>query len=386
MASDRIHILFIIDYFHRTGGTERHLAHLIAGLPPEQFRCAVVTFDLGENPLLDDLRAHGVPIINLPVGAEYTPHAVRQAWRLRSLIRSGRYDIVQTFHRKADTYGAVVARLAGVKRLVSSKRDTGEARKPRQVFFNRCLKSLFDAFIAVAEGVRVALVAREHLPIARVKTIYNGVDTTTFFVPSAQQRSEARARFGFIATDFVVGMVAGFRPEKNHDVFFDALLQALPQIPSLKVMLLGIGPLLEQSRERIARTSLAAHVQFAGNVTDVQPYLRAMDVGCLAPGSNEGFSNAVLEQMAVGLPMVVTDVGGNAEAVLHGVNGLVVPPLDARALADALVKLHADRERAAAMGRASRARVEECFSLERMCSEHAKLYLTLCAPPKAATA
>jgi glycosyltransferase involved in cell wall biosynthesis len=386
MASDRIEILFIIDYFHRTGGTERHLAHLIAGLQPEQFRCAVVTFDLGENPLLDGLRARGVPIINLPVGAEYTPNAFRQALRLRSLIRSGRYDIVQTFHRKADTYGALIARLAGAKRLVSSKRDTGEARKPRQVFFNRCLKSLFDAFIAVAEGVRVALVAREHLPLARVKTIYNGVDASAFSVPSGEQKREARARFGFAATDFVVGMVAGFRPEKNHDVFFDALLQALPRIPSLKVLLLGIGPLIEQSRQRIARTNLAAHVQFAGDVGEVQPYLWAMDVGCLAPGSNEGFSNAVLEQMAVGLPMIVTAVGGNAEAVLEGVNGLVVPPLDAQALADALVKVHADPARAAAMGRASRARVEECFSLERMCAEHAKLYLALCGRPGSAAA
>ncbi len=117
MASERIKILYIIDYFHRTGGTERHLAHLIAGLPAEQFRCSVVTFDLGENPLLDGLRARGVPIINLPVGAEYTPNAVLQALRLRRLIRNGRYDIVQTFHRKADTYGALIARFAGAKYL-----------------------------------------------------------------------------------------------------------------------------------------------------------------------------------------------------------------------------------------------------------------------------
>jgi L-malate glycosyltransferase len=381
MSSDRIEILFIIDYFHRTGGTERHLAHLIAGLSSEQFRCSVVTFDLGENPLLDELRARGVPIVNLPVGAEYAPNALRQALRLRSLIRRNGYDIVQTFHRKADTYGALVARFAGAKRLVSSKRDTGEARKPRQVFFNRCLKSLFDAFIAVADGVREALVAREHLPSSRVTTIYNGVDTAKFNVPSAVQRAQARARFSFNTTDFVVGMVAGFRPEKNHDVFFDALLQALPQIPSLRIMLLGIGPLLEQSRARIAQTQLATRIQFAGDVVDVLPYLWAMDVGCLTPGSNEGFSNAVLEQMAVGLPMIVSNVGGNAEAVIDGHNGLVVAPLDAAALGKALVSVHADRTRAAAMGRASRSRVEEHFSLKRMCAEHTKLYLSLCGRP-----
>src|ERR1700682_5018217 len=100
MPSGRIEILFLIDYFHRTGGTENHLAQLIAGLPAELFRCAVVTFDLGENPLLDGLRARGVPIISLPVGREYVPNAAVQAWRLWTLIRRNRYDIVQTFHQK----------------------------------------------------------------------------------------------------------------------------------------------------------------------------------------------------------------------------------------------------------------------------------------------
>jgi len=381
MGSDRIEILFIIDYFHRTGGTENHLAQLIAGLPSELFHCSVVTFDLGVNPLLDGLRARGVPIINLPVGSEYVPNAAVQALRLRALIRRNRYDIVQTFHQKADTYGALIAHLSGFKRLVSSKRDTGELRKPRHVFVNRCLKSLFDAFIVVAHGVRVAVVASDRLPPSRVTTIYNGVDTTRFAVPSAAQQADARTRLGFAADDFVVGMVAGFRPEKNHDVFFAGLLQALPSIPSLKVLALGTGPLIAQFRERITRTELGSRTLLTGDVVDVLPCLWAMDVGCLTPGSNEGFSNAVIEQMAVGLPMIVTNVGGNAEAVIDGANGLVIPPLDAAALCRALITLHGDRARAASMGRASRARAEDRFSLQRMCAEHAKLYLALCQRP-----
>jgi glycosyltransferase involved in cell wall biosynthesis len=377
MPPDRIEILFIIDYFHRTGGTENHLAQLVAGLPSELFHCSVLTFDLGENPLLDGLRARGVPIINLPVGCEYAPNAAVQAVRLWSLIRRNRYDIVQTFHQKADTYGALIARVSGVRYLISSKRDTGQLRKLRQVFFNRCLKSLFDAFIAVADGVCVAVVASNHLPAARVKIIYNGVDTARFVVPSVAQRAEARSRRGFAPDDFVVGMVAGFRPEKNHDVFFDGLLQALPSIPSLRVLAVGTGPLFLQFRERIARTELGPRIQFTGDVVDVLPYLWTMDVGCLTPGSNEGFSNAVIEQMAVGLPLIVTNVGGNAEAVVDGTNGWVIAPGNAVALCEALVTLFRDRARAAAMGCASRTRAEDRFSLQRMCAEHAKLYLSL---------
>jgi L-malate glycosyltransferase len=380
MASDGIKILFIIDYFHRTGGTEKHLAQLIAGLPADAFRCSLVAFDLGANPLLDGLRTRGVPVISLPVGREYVPNAVVQAWRLSRLIRKNKYDIVQTFHQKADTYGPVIARLSGVKHLISSKRDTGQLRKPWHFFLNRRLKSLFEAFIVVSEAVRVAVMANDHLPASRITTIYNGVDIARFIVPSAQQRKDARTRLGFTGDDFVVGMVAGFRPEKNHDVLFAGLLQAAPSIPSLKVLAVGDGPLLAEFRRRIAQTELGARTVFAGDVSDVLPCLWAMDVGCLTPGSNEGFSNAVVEQMAVGLPMIVTDVGGNAEAVIDGENGRVIPPLDAAALSWALIDLHGNTARAAAMGRASRTRVEERFSVERMCTEHVRLYRSLYDP------
>src|SRR4029077_19085378 len=115
----------------------------------------------------------------------------------------------------------------------------------------------------------------------------------------------------------------------------------------------------------------------------VLPYLWAMDVGCLTPGSNEGFSNAVIEQMATGLPMIVSNVGGNAEAVHDGVNGLVIPPHDAAAVARAVLSLYEDPARRAEMGRAARARVESEFSLEGMAAAHAELYRALCRPAAA---
>jgi glycosyltransferase involved in cell wall biosynthesis len=376
MAKD-INILFLIDWFHRTGGTEKHLVQLIAGLPVDRFRCTVVAFDMGVNPLLDELRARDVPVIHLPVGREYVPNAAVQAWRLSRLVRRNRYDIVQTFHQKADTFGALIAWLSGARRLVSSKRDTGDLRKPLHVFLNRRLRSLFQEFIVVAEAVRVAVVARDRLPEARVTTIYNGVDLRKFSPASAQQRFEARTRFGFDSGDFVVGMVAGFRPEKSHDVFFAGLAQALSWIPTLKVLAVGGGELLSQFQKQISHSKLAQRVVFTGELPDVLPCLWSMDVACLTPGSNEGFSNALIEQMAVGLPLIVTDVGGNAEAVIDGVNGYVVPVGDAAALSTALIRMYQNRETQRAMGRASRQRAEARFSLDRMCAEHARLYQAL---------
>lgn len=378
-ARERIKILFIIDYFHRTGGTEKHLAQLVTGLPGNEFSCSIVVFDLGTNSLLDDLRRRGVPIISLPVKREYVPNAALQGWRLARLVRRNRYDIVQTMHQKADTYGALIAWLSGCRRLVSSKRDTGELRRPWHSFLNRRLRPLFRAYIMVADAVGAAVIARDRLPRARVLTIYNGVNTERFRSPSVRERAEARARLGVAAEDFLVGMVAGFRPEKNHEVFFDGLRPVLSRVPSLKVLAVGGGPELARFQREIAATELGARTTFTGPVDDVLPYLWAMDVGCLTPGSNEGFSNAVLEQMAVGLPMVVTDVGGNCEAVVDGESGRLVKASDSAALARALIDLHLNPATREAMGHAARRRTEEKFSLQQMCAEHASLYRQLSA-------
>jgi glycosyltransferase involved in cell wall biosynthesis len=375
-------ILFIIDWFHRTGGTEKHLAQLVAGLRAWAFEPTVVVFDRGENPMLERIVAGGVPVIHLPVGREYVPNALLQAWRLLRLIRLQRYAIVQTYHQKSDTYGALIARVAGVKHLVSSKRDTGQLRKPLHTFLNRRLSGLFEAIIMAAEGVRTAVSARDRLDAhRRIVTIYNGVDTHEFRPPQSEERAAARARLGFGATDFVVGMIAGLRPEKNHDVLLAALRLLAPEISDLRVLLVGGGPLLERYREQVRAGPLAAVSVFTGDVPAVREYAWAMDVGCLTPGSNEGFSNAVIEQMATGLPMIVTDVGGNSEAVVEGESGYVIPPGASLALAQALRRLHGDLDLRRAMGRAARARVEQLFSLEQMCARHAQLYCSLLDGP-----
>ena len=374
----RIKILFIIDYFHRTGGTEKHLVQLIDCLPQNEFQCSVVVFDLGANRLLDGLRVQGVEIVSLPVKREYVPNALVQGWRLSRLIRIHKYDVIQTIHQKSDSYGALIAWLSGCRHLISSKRDTGALRRPWHLMINRLLKPLFQMHIAVADAVRAAVIANDRLPPERVVTIYNGVDAERFRPPSPDQRAEARARLGLVARDFVVGMVAGFRPEKNHEMFFAALQEVLPQMPSLKVLAVGAGPHLARFQNEIGISALGARTLFAGGVPDVLPYLWAMDVACLTPGSNEGFSNAVLEQMAVGLPVVVTAVGGNAEAVVDGECGRVIRPFDTGALARALTELHGDTGRRVALGAAARRRVEARFSLTRMCSEHARLYRSLC--------
>jgi glycosyltransferase involved in cell wall biosynthesis len=376
-VSRPINILYLIDQFHATGGTERHLAHLVRDLPRRGFRCLIVTFDLVPNRWVEQITAAGTPVVHVPVTREYTPAALARAVQLSRLIREHDIDIVQTFHQKSDTFGALVARLSGVKHLVSSKRDTGEFKRPQHVFMNRRLGGLFEKVITVADSISDIVVAREHIARSRIVRIYNGVDERAFVPPTPGERAQARARLGFGPEEFVVGTVARFRPEKSHDVFFAGALAAAAEIPGLRIVAAGDGAHREEFARRYAQQAEQGQIRFLGDVQDVASCLHALDVGCLLSAGSEGFSNSVLEKMAVGLPMIVTDVGGNPEAVVHGSNGLVIPSRDAQAFRAALVRLHADPEDTRRMGRVSRRLIEEKFTLERMYEQHEALYRSL---------
>jgi glycosyltransferase involved in cell wall biosynthesis len=366
----------MIDYFHRTGGTEKHLAQLVRALPPDVFNCSVLVFDLGNNPLIDDMRASGIPVIHFPVGREYTLNALVQARALSRLIRKNDIDIVQTFHQKSDTYGALTARLSGVKHIISSRRDVAHDRKPRHIFLNRRFRFLFEKVIVVSDAVGRVVVEQEGIDRGKLERIYNGVDSVTFSPPQKDEARRARARLGIAPDDFVVGIVAGFRPEKDYDVFFKGIAKAIKAIPSMKVLAVGGGPLLEQYRSLCGGADMGKRVFFSGDVSDVTPYLKAMDVGCLT-SRYEGFSNSVVESMAMGLPMILTNVGGNAEAVIHQENGLLIAPGDIDAFRDSLIELYSNQAKRVAMGRRSRQLVEQKFTLDEMCKRHEALYRSL---------
>lgn len=375
----KINILFLIDYLHDSGGTETHLAHLATCLNKKQFNCSIVTFSLGEGALSQRIRKAGVNLTEIPVARYYTWNAWRQGLTLSRVIKERRIDIVQTFHIKSDCYGALVAKLSGVGAIVSSKRDIGDLKNNWQFFLNRLARRIVNRYIVVAGAVGKVVQRKEKVPAEKIVTIYNGVDLARFHPPSPEDRQAARAKLGFTAEDFVVGTVAWLRPEKNYRIFFQALASLKAQIKELKVVVVGGGDFLAQFQELIAGPGVAPWIFFAGHVQDVRPFLRPLDVACLVPGSNEGFSNAILEKMAMGLPLIATDVGGNTEAILDGDNGLIIPPNNVDALAQSLLALYRTPERRKAMGRCSRQRIEEKFSLDQMLRQHESLYHALMA-------
>ncbi len=378
---DKINILFIIDQIWHAGGTETHLARLVKHLNKERFKSYIVTFDTRALSLIKQIEESGTPVIHIPVGRYYTWNAFKKGVVLSRMIKRNQIDIVQTYHFKSDTYGALIARLSGVKRLVSSKRDTGDLKAPFHFLLNRLVNPLVKGIIVVADAVGQVVSENEKLPSKKLTTIYNGVDLKKFQPPGKEESLKCKKKLGLEGSDFIIGTVAWFRPEKNYAIFFEAVETLSRIIPNLKVVALGDGPLLNTFKELSEIKGFSKFTLFPGGVDDVRPYLNAMDVACLVPGENEGFSNSVLEKMATGLPLVVTDIGGNSEAVVNGYNGIVIPPNDSRALAEAIVDLYNHPEKRKAMGANSRKRVEELFSIEKMVQQYEAYYEKIMTMP-----
>ncbi len=376
MTKEKINIMFIIDYLYggSGGGTETHLSYLTRHLDKKIFNIVIVAFDTADSDFVKRMKSTGLKILHVPVGKYYTPCAFKKIIELSGIIKSMKIDIVQTYHFKSDILGVLAAHMAGVKHVISSKRDIGDRKKKIHFLLNKIVNRFVDSFIVVADKVGEVIIKQENAPVKKIKTIYNGVDVKKFSPVSPSEKLEARKKVGLGEDDFVIGMVAVFRPEKNHNVFFEALYKLAPVISKLKAIVVGGGPLFNYYYEYCQKLKLADRIIFTGATKVVSQYLKTMDVACLLPGSNEGFSNAILEKMAVGLPVIVTDIGGNAEAVVDGVNGIVVSPNDSNAVARAILKLYKNPSQRKKMGLTSRKRIEDNFSVERMVEHYEKYY------------
>lgn len=371
---NKIKILFVIDNLYGVsgGGTETHLYNLTQYLDKEKFDCLIVAFDTGKTNLTEKIQKN-VKIIHIPVQKIYSPNAFFRAFDMFRLIRSFKTDICQTFHFKSETYGVIVSKLAGCRTILSSRRDLGLNKTKYHLNINKIINKFIDGFVVVSDAAGEFINNREDVPKSKIKTIYNGVDIDKFVNPTEADRQGFRNKLGIAPSDVVFGMVAVFRQEKRHDIMLESFCNSLKCWNNLKLLFVGGGPLLDHFRDECESRGICDKVIFSGPVSDVTSFLATFDVGCLVSDS-EGFSNSIIENMACGLPMIVTNVGGNVEAVEGGINGYLVPPDNADKLTEAVIDLAGNPEKRRKMGENSRKIVEEKFSLPKMISRYEKYY------------
>jgi glycosyltransferase involved in cell wall biosynthesis len=232
--------------------------------------------------------------------------------------------------------------------------------------------------VAVSAHLRRAL-EQAGVPAQRIHTIPNGVDTALFAPPSLPHSREPRPARG--ARVVFVGRLV---EEKALPVLLRAWAAVTERIAAATLDIVGAGPLQAELRALAARLGITSTVTFHGFHDDVTPFLWAADVFVL-PSVVEGLSNALLEAMAAGLPVVATRISGTEDVVVHGETGLLVPADDADALAGALTSLLAAPERAREMGRRARDQVIRQCGLDLVAAAYVALYDDLVEEPSVAS-
>ena len=363
--ADPLDVVLVLTSFD-VGGTERQMVELAKRLDPSRFRPHFACFHT-RGRLLEEVPSR-IPIREFPVRGFGNPAAVGQLLAFASWCRSIGADIVHGCDLYGNIFGLPGAALAGVPVRIGNRREILTGDKSRaQLTAQRLAYRAAHAVVANSGAAREQL-AREGVPTARLHLIPNGLDISRYTpVPPAGAGNAARLR--------KIVMVANLRAEKGHDTVLRSAPRILARYPDASITFVGEGPRRESLEILTRALDLVGRVTFLGERQDVPAVLGQHDLFVL-PSRSEAFPNALIEAMATALPVIATDVGGIPEVVRDGVNGRLVPPDDADALADAVLGFMDDPAAAAALGRAARADVERHYTLDRMVERFEQLYLS----------
>ncbi|MFV1958819.1 MAG: GNAT family N-acetyltransferase [Planctomycetota bacterium] len=358
-APARRRVLLLVDeYDDPYGGTEGQILTLLAGLPPGW---EAELWVLRPSAWLE-AHAFPCPTRSLRLGSLARPRTARRLLDLAREIRRRRFDLVQTFMNDASIVGPLLGARADVPVLLA-RRDLGFWQTPRLLAVLRRTDRWAAGVLANCEAVRKHTIAAEHVPPADVRVIPNGHDPARFDV---LPEPHLRERLRIPAEAPLVGLLANVKPLKRHDDFLDALVLLGARHEDVHALLIGdAGEAASPLRGRIRRRGLQARVHEVAALGNAIPLLLHLDVGVLCSES-EGLSNALLEYMACGLPIVATNVGGTPELVEEGENGFLYAPGDVEGLREGLDRLLADPTLRRRMGEASRRLFAARFTADRM--------------------
>jgi glycosyltransferase involved in cell wall biosynthesis len=228
--------------------------------------------------------------------------------------------------------------------------------------------------VCCSKAVERWVLEKENLPPGKVSTIHTGVDLQRFRTPADGER--IRREFGIPPDALVVGTVANFAFEKGYPALLEAAEISLKINKGLWFLLVGSGPLEKEVRGRVKKILGHERIVFTGSRWDIPDLMEAMDVFVLA-SVIEGFPNVLLEAMAMTKAVIATSVGGIPELIESGENGILVPPSDGKALAQAILSLLEDRGKRAELGARAQEKMREEFTLDRMLNQYEALYLSL---------
>jgi L-malate glycosyltransferase len=328
---------------------------------------------------IDELTERGIPLSEYRISTFRSVNAVAQQARLaRHIVRRG-VQIVHAYNFYGNVFAVPPARLVAPV-VIASIRDCAPYLTSMQKRVQRYACQFADCVLVNADAVKDWLIG-EGYDASKIVVIRNGVDLTRFStVPDGES---IRRGLGVPEGAPLVAVVSRLTEMKGLEQFLEAAAALKPRYREARFLIVGETapnnqPYLPKLQALADRLGVADRVIFTGLRGDVPALLSTVDVSVM-PSLNEALSNVLLESMAAGAPTVATRVGGTPEALIDGSSGLLVEPGDSAALARGISRLLDDRELAARLGNAARARIADTFSVGRMVSATENLYCDLLA-------
>jgi glycosyltransferase involved in cell wall biosynthesis len=360
----------IVLHTQKVAGISGSEAHLLQLLPDLRERGWDVRFlmlheeEPGAWEFAEALRARGVPLDEIRLRADVDPIAFGEVTGYLARVRP---RILHTHLVHADVYGQLAGSVARVPFRLSTKHGFNEFREGRWFgFADRSVGSLAHVHIAISQGLAHYLAETEGFDEAAFEIVHYGIASAG----DAKPYEDAEPRL------LCIGRLI---PIKGHLVLLRALAQARARVPGLVLDVAGRGPLEPALKAYARELGLEDAVRFLGFVSPVQKAIEDAAI-VVVPSLGEGFGMVALEAMERARPVIVSTVGGLPEIVEDGETGLVVPPADAEALADAIAALAENLPRAAEMGRAARERALSAFTPERCVERVEALYARALEP------
>lgn len=382
-------LLVIVPSLH-IGGTETHLSEILPALKTKGWDITVfLTSGTGE--LLGKLEAKGIKICQ-PNYLTHKLHNKNKILRAPLLLLTfcklmlylikNRPSIVQFMLTEAYLLGGLCCLLVGQKNLIMSRRSLNnyQSKYPILTKLELWLHTKMQYIITNSQANLKQLAAIEHVPINKLKLIYNGINLSKFTDINNIKSPAVRAKFNLPDSDLVLIVVANIIHYKGHATLLQALAMIKHQLPAdWQLICLGKKHDYINELESLAKQlEISQHIYWLGTQAAIEEFMAISDIA-ISCSYEEGFSNAVLEAMAAGLPLIVTNVGGNPEAVIDQHTGIVVPARDANALGVAISSLAANPSHMVNMGAAGKLRVAQQFSLPACVDSYDKLYSGLLA-------
>lgn len=371
----KIRILYIIDEITNiTAGTERQLSQLIKHLDRDRFEPHLLVLRSSEWLDTDHFPC---PKHSLELESVLSWTGLNKLNELKFFISDKNFHVVQTQFPDSNVVGVIAAGKAGCKAVISTRRNTGFFYTRRVLFGTKLANRYATRFLANSELVVDAISKIENISPDQFSVIYNGLDPERFKIKDEELRS-ARVFMGAGENDTVVGIVANLRPVKDLGNFISAASIILSKRNNIKFAIVGGGEdkITTDLKNMAENLGLGDNLRFMGRVENPMPFIKNFDVGVLT-STSEGLSNTLMEYGALGVPSVVTDIGGNSEVVQDGKSGILVPVKSPEKTAEAVERLVSDQEMRVKMGENALNTSWSRFSLAVSVKLHQALYQKL---------